>query len=206
MTTYPVHYHVEPPGAFTRLQLLVRLIAFCALGVLGLSFGTLFVFGFLALPVFASIRLGGRGAERYLEEDGPRVAHVLRWLAAICAWAGLVADRLPSAAPDEIVRLEIETTSHPNARTAAWRVLTGLPSAIVLSFLCAIGGLVWLWAALSVLVRERVGDGAFHYLVGLQRWSLRLLAYQASLVDEYPPFSFADPAAGLPTAKVAPQA
>ena len=32
----------------------------------------------------------------------------------------------------------------------------------------------------------------YRYLVGLQRRSIRLPVYQASLVDEYPPFSFAD--------------
>jgi hypothetical protein len=32
---------------------LVRVVAFCALGVLGLSFGTVFLFAYLALPVFA---------------------------------------------------------------------------------------------------------------------------------------------------------
>lgn len=30
------------------------------------------------------------------------------------------------------------------------------------------------------------------YLLGLQRWSVRMLAYQACLTDAYPPFSFAD--------------
>ncbi len=57
---------------------------------------------------------------------------------------------------------------------------------------------VWAWAALSILLWERVGPGAFDYLVGLQRWSIRLLAYQASLVDEYPPFSLSEAARPLP--------
>ena len=47
------------------------------------------------------------------------------------------------------------------------------------------------------------GPAAFNYLVGLQRWSIRLLAYQASLVDEYPPFSFADAPIEMPTARAA---
>ncbi len=65
----------------------------------------------------------------------------------------------------------------------------------MLAILCWIGVFVWLWAALSILLFERVGPDAFGYLVGLQRWSIRLLAYQASLVDEYPPFSFTEPPA-----------
>jgi hypothetical protein len=66
-----------------------------------------------------------------------------------------------------------------------------------------LGVFVWLWAALSILLFQRVGPHAFGYLVGVQRWSVRLLAYQASLVDEYPPFSFSDaPPAALPRADV----
>jgi hypothetical protein len=188
--THAVHYHVVPSLRFTRLQLFVRLIAFCALGVLGLSFGTLFLVGFLALPVYAAARADDN--DDYAEREAPRIAHVLRWIAAICAWTGLVVDRLPSASPDDVVHLEITPGARPTASSAAWRVLTGLPSAIALAFLGFLGIFVWLWAALSILVREQVGAGAHAYLVGLQRWSLRLLAYQASLVDEYPPFSFDD--------------
>jgi len=187
MTTYPVRYGVERPQRFTRLQLLIRLVAFCALGVLGLSFGTVFVFAYLALPVFAASRIAaGQDVERV------RVIAGLRWFAAICAWTGLVAEHLPGRSPPETVRLDVDGLTRPSASSALWRVVTGIPSALVLGLLYCIGVVVWLWAALSILLYERVGAGAFEYLVGLQRWSVRLLAYQASLVDEYPPFGFDD--------------
>ena len=115
MSTHPVHYHVEPAPRFTRLQLLIRAIAFCALGVVGVSFGGVLVFSYFALVVFAATRVSAHGAARYLDEDGPRIAHLLRWLAAICAWTGLVVDRLPSAHADEAVHHEIETNAHPTA-------------------------------------------------------------------------------------------
>jgi hypothetical protein len=205
MSTYPVHYSIERPAEFSRLQLAARLIAFIVLGLVGISFGTLFLIAYLALPVYAATRLsGGRSAPEYVDRDGPRVLGLLRWLAAISAWAGLIAERFPERSPTEIVKLEVEGTAHPTASSALWRVITGLPSALLLAVLCWLGCLVWLWAALSILVRRRVGTWTFDYLVGLQRWSLRLLAYQASLVDAYPPFSFADPPPpALPTARVA---
>jgi hypothetical protein len=194
MTTYPVRYSVEQPQRFTRLQLLIRVTAFVALGMLGLSFGSLFAFAYLALPVYAASRLAARDdARAYLDEDGPRVVQALHWFAALCAWAGLIAENLPGRQPGEAVTLRVENTAtRPTAPSAIWRVLTGLPSALVLMLLYWVGALVWLWAALSILFTEHVGRGAFDYLVGLQRWTVRLLAYQASLVDEYPPFSFAD--------------
>lgn len=200
--TYPVHYSVEHPPHFSRIGLLGRVVAFIALGMLGLSFGAVFCFAFLILPVFAMVRISGSDPEAYLRQDGPRVLGALRWLAAISAWASLTAERLPDQAPNEIVKIEIDSAPHRGETSAIWRVLSGLPSALVLAVLGWIGVFVWLWAALSILLWERVGPGAFGYLVGLQRWSIRLLAYQASLVDEYPPFSFSDPAPSLPAAHV----
>ena len=196
MTAYPVHYRVERPAHFTRFQLGLRMVAFLVLGVAGLSFGTVFACLFLGLPMFAAVRLGANDAEgdaaTYVRTDGPRIVAGLRWFAAICAWAGLIAEELPRDAPEETVRIDVDATSHATPGSALWRVVTGLPSALVLGLLCSIGVLVWLWAALSVLFVGRVGPHAFAYLAGLQRWSIRLLAYQAALVDEYPPFSFGD--------------
>jgi hypothetical protein len=202
MTTYPVRYNVKQPERFTRLQLLTRVVAFIALGALGLSFGSLFAFAFLALPVYAASRLAYRDdARAYLDEDGPRVVKALHWFAALSAWAGLITEALPGRQPEEAVSLRVEDTGvRPTAPSAIWRVLLGLPSALVLMLLYWVGAFVWLWAALSILVTERVGRGAFDYLVGLQRWTVRLLAYQASLVDDYPPFSFSDIPPALPEA------
>jgi len=175
------------------------------LGALGVSFGAAFALGFLALPVFAAVRLSSPGAAEhsYVAEDGPRVIAVLRWLAALSAWAGLIAEHVPRRTPEETLHIDIDATAHPTPGSALLRLLTGLPSALVLAFLCWVGMVVWLWAALTILVTERVGPGAFHYLVGLQRWSIRLLAYQASLVDEYPPFSFSEPASTAPSVHAA---
>ncbi|MFN0245369.1 MAG: DUF4389 domain-containing protein [Kofleriaceae bacterium] len=192
MKPYPVRYHLDPPSEFSRLQLLVRLVAFCAIGILGISFGGVFSFAYLALPILASTRIAGRDAAHYTGEDGPRIANVLRWFAAVSAWSALVADRLPTREPSETLTLELDVTTHPTPSSAMWRLLTGLPSALVLAVLGFFGTIVWLWAALTILVNRRVGPNAFWYLAGLQRWSIRLLAYQASLVDEYPPFSLGD--------------
>lgn len=192
--TYPVHYQVERPLRFTRVQLLIRVVAFLALGMIGLSFGAVFVCAYLALPVLAAVRISGRGAEAYVRDDRPHVLRGVRWFAAVSAWMGLITDQLPSKTPEETVTIEIESTERvsPTPSSAVWRVVMGLPSAVALGGLGFIGGFVWVWAALSILVVQRVGAGAFHFLVGLQRWSIRLLAYQASLVDDYPPFAFSD--------------
>lgn len=205
MTPYPVHYSVSRPKHASRLQLLIRVCAFMALGLLGVSFGSIFAFAFVALPVYAASRMSSGDGTSFIAHDAPRVVRVLRWFAAVSAWVGLVSENLPGKDPGEHVHLDVEAprSRDTSASSAIIRVITGLPSALILAFLCWIGVFVWLWAAITILVQERIGQGAFRYLVGLQRWSVRLLAYQASLVDDYPPFSFEDsPPGNLPEARL----
>lgn len=191
---HPLHFSVARPERFTRVQLLVRLAAFIVLGAVGLSFASVFVVAYLALPVYAAIRATAVGATADgSATDERRVLGLLRWAAAVNAWFGLVVDRLPAHVPEETVSLTLTgSPPRPTSGSALLRILLGLPSALVLMVLGGVGVFVWLWAALSICFTERVGPGAFAYLLGLQRWSLRLLAYQAGLVDEYPPFALGD--------------
>src|SRR5262245_10037079 len=109
MHTYPVHYAVERPLRYTRLQLLVRLAVSVALGILGLSLGLLYLAAFIGLAAYAAARTsGGRDGATYLREDGPRVQRALAWFAAVYAWFGLVTDTPPQHAPDEQVHISIE--------------------------------------------------------------------------------------------------
>ena len=201
MSSYPVHYIAARPARFTRFQLLVRILAFIVLGIVGVSLGLVFAIAYLGLPLFAAARLaGGRDPAAYVADDGARIEGLLRWIASVYGWFGLVSEKLPERSPDETVRLEIERAGRPTPASALWRLLIGLPSALALWLLGVVGVLVWLWAALCVLVSERVGEGAHAYLAGLQRWAVRLLAYQASIVEPYPPFSFEEPRPALPAA------
>lgn len=193
MIDYPVHYEVAHPPRYGRVQLLVRLLVLVVLGWVGLSFTAMFTLAYVLLPIVAAIRLGAVGLdEEEARQDRRRLVNAIHWFAAVCAWLGLTSDRLPLARPGEIARLGVECSGRPTAGSALLRLVTGLPSALVFGLLAAIGVFVWLWGAVSVLLFARVGDGTFGYLVGLQRWIVRLLAYQASLVEAYPPFSFED--------------
>ncbi|HET7538664.1 MAG TPA: DUF4389 domain-containing protein [Polyangiaceae bacterium] len=194
INSYPVHFDVEPVARFTRVQLLVRVVAALALGVLHFSLGTVFWLAYLLLPIYAASRIATLGsAAEYSHRDGPRVMRALHWLAAVNAWAGLVVEALPAHGPEETVRVTLDRTpATSSALSALLRIVTGLLSALVLGILGCVGFLVWIWASLSILARESVGSGALWYLVGLQRWGLRLLVHQACLVDQYPPFSFSD--------------
>jgi len=198
MMAYPVHYEVTKPTRFTRLQMLVRLVASAVTSLLGFSLGLFYPVVYLVLPVYAAVRLGGRHAADYLRVDAPRVVRLLAWMGVIYAWFALVTDRLPASEDHEEVHIAVEPMGSPTMATAMARLVLGLPSAFALSCLGFVGVFVWFWSALRVFLFEEVGGSAHAYLVGVQRFSIRLLAYQASLVDVYPPFSFEDGPVSLP--------
>jgi Domain of unknown function (DUF4389) len=57
----------------------------------------------------------------------------------------------------------------------------------------AIGAIfVGIYAWFAVLFTGRFPRGAFDYLVGMMRWSNRVLAYHYFMTDAYPPFSLRD--------------
>jgi hypothetical protein len=198
MNPYPVHFEVEAVARFSRVQLLVRLAAMLALGVLGVSIGTVFWVAYLLLPIYAASRIASLdSSEEYLRQDGPRVMRALHWFAAVSAWAGLAVDALPARDPAETVRVALDPVPvKATSVSAILRIFTGFLSVLALSVLGFVGAFVWIWAGITIAVRESVGPGALGYLVGLQRWGLRLLAYQACLVDQYPPFSFPEGSRG----------
>jgi hypothetical protein len=69
------------------------------------------------------------------------------------------------------------------------RILYAIPSLVVLAILSFVGAIVWVIAAALVLLDETYPESMWRFLLGLVRWEACLLAYLASLVDRYPPFT-----------------
>lgn len=198
MLSHPVQFAITPPTQIKRGALVLRVLAFLAFGALGVSVGTLFVVAFLGLPLYAAWRLSQGPAERYISEDGGQLVNVLRWLAGACAWAAFLADQLPTIETVHRVRLEVDTANAaPTVRSALERLVSGLPSLLLLIVMAWGGVLLWLVSAIRIVATERAGEAALRYLVSVQRASLQLLIYQASLVDE--PMSLRAPEQPLTT-------
>lgn len=186
---YPVQLEVVSPHRFDRIQLLLRVILATALGWIGVTSGWLAGFLFLALPIFVAIAVSTRGEQRYLDDTGPKLWRALGWLLAFSAYMLLLTDRFPIDEPTG-VRIELEITGHPTTGSALLRLLTSIPSALVLGLLGIVSFVVLLVGAVTILVSREVPSSILAFQSGIVRWQARLLAYHASLVDEYPPFSF----------------
>jgi hypothetical protein len=192
--TYPVQVETASPLRFDRVQLALRLVIAIALGHVGISAGWPGCALFLALPVVAAVVISTRGAQTYVDDTGPKVWRVVSWLLAFSAYMLLITDRFPAGEPTG-VQTQIRPDGRPTTSSALSRLITSLPSGFVLVLLGFVSSVLFVIGAVMILIDQQVPGWILGFQRGVLRWQARLFAYHASLVDEYPPFSFeADPA------------
>jgi hypothetical protein len=118
---------------------------------------------------------------------------LLRFTQRVYAYFLLLSDEYPSTDEQQYVHLEIE---YPNAESDLGRGMPlvkwflAIPHYIVLFFLYigAFFAVVFAWFA--ILFTGRYPRSLFDFVVGVERWGLRVAAYGFLLVtDKYPPFS-----------------
>lgn len=182
--SFPVTFDLDRPPALQRAHVFLRVALLVVIGWLGHPIGLLW----LGLPVVAAILVSQKGGERYRDEDGPTVTRVLRWILALVAYLALLTDQLPTRG-ELPVRFQVDRTGSPTVGSALLRILYAIPSLFVLAILTFVGAIVWVIAVVLVLVDEKYPESMWRFLLGIVRWEACLLAYLASLVDRYPPFT-----------------
>ena len=150
---------------------------------------------------------------------------VLRWTwrVSFYAYSALGTDRYPpftlGAVPDYPATLEVPYPEHLSRGLALvkWWLLA-IPHYLVVGvFVGGAGALLWAWpggvgligllvlfAAVVLLFSGRYPGGIFDFVLGLNRWVFRVVAYAGLMTDQYPPFRLdlggheppAEPAAG----------
>lgn len=185
---YPVVFNTTKPDKFDRVQLALRLVVVIVLAVVQVLSIVLSAV-YLIFPVIAAIFISNKGPEKYLSDDGPRVTGWLRWLLAAYSYVALLSDRFPTEKPEEHITYDVTPGGSPTVGSALLRIIFAIPSALVLALLSIVAGILWIIAAIMVLIQEDYPDGIYNFNLGVMRWEARLLAYLASLVDPYPPFA-----------------
>jgi len=189
--SFPVTLDVERPQRFDRVQVVLRVALLIVVGWIGHPVGLLW----LGFPVVAAVLVSQKGGQRYLDENGPAVTRVLNWFLDVVGYLALLTDELPGQGRHP-VRLQVDRSGSPTVGSALLRFLYAIPSLIVLAVLTFVSGIVWVIAAILVLIHEDYPDGFWRFQLGVVRWEARLLAYLASLVDRYPPFALETGAEG----------
>jgi hypothetical protein len=223
---HPVGLWVERPARPQRVHVLIRVLLLMALGAIVRS--PLWGILYLAIPALVALRIGQRGGQGYLRDDAPRLVRPLRWLARALAYLWLLTDEPPSfgrsgtvrSASGEVplgwteptvggsepvrgfqVRFEVEPSGEPTVKSALLRLLTSLPAAFLLALLSAVVGLLWLVAAVLVLIGRWMPAPLFDLIAFVLRFQMRLVAYHLSLVERYPSFGESSTAAQAPLAE-----
>ncbi|MQA87569.1 MAG: DUF4389 domain-containing protein [Streptosporangiales bacterium] len=117
---------------------------------------------------------------------------LLRFQNRVSSYLFLLRDEYPSTDEEQAVHLEV---SYPQADRDLNRWLPlvkwflAIPHLIVLGFLYIATFFVVLVAWFAILFTGRYPRGMFHFVVGVMRWSNRVVGYAFLLTtDRYPPF------------------
>src|SRR5574341_1035426 len=181
--TYPVTFNVPRPAKFERPQLALRILIIVLLSFLG----SIFPLVYLAVPVLAAVFISQGTGQAYFKDT--KMPMILRWYLALYTYLALLTDRFPTEEPERTFTFEWRNTGSPTVGSALLRLILSIPSAFVLALLAIVGAIVWVIAVVNILIREDYPDDLYNFQLGIMRWHARLLAYHASLVDQYPPFA-----------------
>ena len=200
---HPVRYDVDDPDrALNRLTSALRVFTVIPIAiVLGTVSGGTYTAGYEN----SGATVVGAGGLLFF---GPLLMIVFRWkyprgwfdwnLALlrfsnrVGAYLALMSDRYPSTDEHQYVRLDF---AYPDAKTDLNRWLPlvkwflAIPHYIVLAFLWLAALVVVVIAWFAILFTGHYPRGLFDFLVGVGRWTNRVIAYAFALVtDRYPPF------------------
>lgn len=99
-------------------------------------------------------------------------------------------DEYPALEEDQAVHLEVEYPDHLNRWLPLIKWLLAIPHWMILFVLYVIALILVFIAWFAILFTGRYPKGFFDFLVGANRWYLRVYAYAFGLMtDKYPPFS-----------------
>jgi hypothetical protein len=188
---YPATFDVQPPQQFDKAQVFLRILILIVLAVIQVGW-IVFSGAYLILPVVAAVVISQKGPAKYLEDAEAGPIKWLRYLMMFYSYMALATDKLATESPEQAIQLHVRTTGTPSVGSALVRIILGIPHAFVLGLVGIAFAVVWIIAAISILINGTAPDWATSFICGYLRWNARVLAYMASLVDEYPPFSFSN--------------
>ena len=183
---YPVRFDVEYPEELSRLLIFVKLLLaiphLFILYALGVVQSVITIIALFAI-LFTT---------RYPEGLFKISVGVLRWQANVSAYILLLRDEYPPFSWDAgeyPLTLEVEYPDTLNRWLPLVKWLLAIPNAIVLAILGFVAYILVFFAWFAILFTGKFPRGLFDFIVGTQRWTLRLNAYIYLMRDEYPPFS-----------------
>ncbi|HEY2653935.1 MAG TPA: DUF4389 domain-containing protein [Solirubrobacteraceae bacterium] len=203
---YPVQYSVDYPdrplnrlSTFFRLLVVIPIAIVLALVEGGYTYGygegrgatVAAAGGLLVLPVLLMILFRQKYPRWWFDWN----LELMRFSARVGVFVGLMDDRYPSTDEHQAVHLDFpypDACNDLNRWLPLVKWLLAIPHYVVLFFLYIAAFFVVVAAWFAILFTGRFPRGMFDFLVGVGRWTNRVIAYAHVLVtDRYPPFRLA---------------
>jgi Domain of unknown function (DUF4389) len=197
---YPVQYSVDyPDRPLNRLSTFFRVFTVIPIAIViallegaGYGYGgAVAAGGLVVLPTLLMIVFRQKYPRWWFDWN----LEMARFSARVGVYVALMDDRYPSTDEQQAVHLDFP---YPDARNDLnrWlplvKWLLAIPHYVVLFFLYIAAILVVIAAWFAILFTGRFPRGMFDFLVGVGRWTNRVIAYAHTLVtDRYPPFRLA---------------
>lgn len=200
MPAYPVRVEAKLDSHLSRWLWLVKWILVIPHVIVLAFLWTAFIV--LSIGAFFAIVFTGRYPRSIFDFN----VGVLRWSWRVCyySYSALGTDRYPPFSlgeePDYPATLEVAYPEHlsPGLALIKWWLLA-IPHYLIVGFFIGAGwlatrgggGLILalvLIAGFALLFTERYPHGIFDFVLGLNRWAIRVAAYSALMTDAYPPF------------------
>ena len=184
---YPARLEVDYPDSLDRLSTLLRLI-FAIPILLLVSLMSYAQSNMVVLPTLVMILVRQKYPRWWFDFN----LEYVRFTGRINAYLALLTDRYPSTDEEQSVHIEID---YPNAAQlnrflplVKW--LLALPHYIVLAVLVILSTIAEIIAWVAIVATGAYPRPLFNFVVGVQRYSLRVSAYAFLMAtDRYPPFS-----------------
>ena len=203
---YPARLDIDyPEEGLSRLTTLFRIIMLIPIGIvlslLGGGYGNIYqvaegtwivvsTSGFLFAPTLLMLLFRHKYPRWWFDWN----LELSRFSTRVTAYFLLMRDEYPSTDEEQAVHVDLD---YPDAERDLnrWlplvKWLLAIPHYVVLTILGLIALVLLVVAWFAILFTGRYPRGIFGFMVGLNRWGLRVAAYMWLLTtDRYPPFRF----------------
>jgi Domain of unknown function (DUF4389) len=195
---YPVRVSGARDGSLSRWLWLVKWLLLIPHYIVLVFLWIAFLL--LTIVAFFAILITGRYPRGIFEFN----LGVLRWTwrVGFYSYSALATDRYPpfslGRVPDYPATLDVDYPEHLSrglVLVKSW--LLAIPQYLVVALFVGgwghllgpgVAGLLVLFAAVALLFRARYPQSIFDFVMGMNRWTVRVAAYAALMRDEYPPF------------------
>ncbi len=184
--SYPVTFDVEYPEELSRWLIFVKWILAIP------HFIVLYGLGLVAMALTFIAWFAILFTKRYPRELFDFVVNINRWSANVTAYFSLLRDEYPPFSWDAGLYPLTYDVEYPE-ELSRWLIFVKwilvIPHIIVMLFLFIGVFIAQTIAFFAILFTKRFPESLFTFLVGVNRWSVRVNAYMNLMRDEYPPFS-----------------